>query len=60
MRNKQIYTLYKKLEKGIDVSNIKEIYDILKEPRDDTQIIAVVHNPLLIYNRFCREQIRRH
>jgi hypothetical protein len=34
---------------SLDIHNMSSLYDILSVPRDDTQIIAVVHNPLLLY-----------
>jgi len=34
---------------GLDVENLKDIYNMLSTQRPDTQVIAVIHNPLLIY-----------
>lgn len=34
---------------GLDVENLKDVYGMLSTQRPDTQVIAVVHNPLLIY-----------
>lgn len=36
-------------DKNLDIYNLKEIFPILSEPHRDIQIIAVIHNPLLIY-----------
>lgn len=36
-------------DSGLDVDNLKEVYGILKEPKEQTQIICVVHNALLIH-----------
>lgn len=36
-------------DSGLDITNLKEIYDVLSEPKEQTQIIAVVHNLLLIH-----------
>lgn len=36
-------------DRNLSISKIDEIYGILSHERDDTQMIAVIHNPLLIY-----------
>lgn len=36
-------------DQGLDIENIKKIWNILTTNRDDTQLIAAIHNPLLIY-----------
>lgn len=36
-------------DKNLDIDNLQQIYTILSVPRNDTQIIAILHNPLLIY-----------
>lgn len=36
-------------DRNLDVHNIKNVYSILSERKETTQIIAVVHNPVLIY-----------
>lgn len=36
-------------EQNLDIHNLQSIYSILSEPREDTQIIASIHNPILIY-----------
>lgn len=36
-------------DQGLDIENIKEIYGVLTANREDTQLIAAIHNPLLIY-----------
>lgn len=36
-------------DRNLDISNVNEIYSILNERKDYTQIIAVIHNPILIY-----------
>lgn len=35
-------------DNSVDMERIMELYGILSEPKDDTQIIAVLHNPFLI------------
>lgn len=35
-------------DKNLDIDNINCVYDILSYQRDDMQIIAIVHNPILI------------
>ena len=35
-------------DQGLDVLNIKEIYPILSDKRDDIQIIVSIHSPILI------------
>lgn len=36
-------------DRNLDIDNLKEIYNILSFHKPDTQIIAVIHNPILIY-----------
>lgn len=36
-------------DRNLDLNNIKQLLDIFSHKRDDTQIIATIHNPLLIY-----------
>ena len=36
-------------DRNLDVENIESIYKILSERKEHTQIIAVIHNPILIY-----------
>lgn len=36
-------------DRNLDISNIESVYTILSHERKDTQLIAVVHNPILIY-----------
>lgn len=36
-------------DRNLDINRIKEIYNILSQEKENTQIIAVVHNPVLIY-----------
>lgn len=35
-------------DNSVDMERIMELYGIFSEPKDDTQIIAVIHNPFLI------------
>lgn len=35
-------------DRNLDIDNIKQIYDILSYHKPQTQIIAVIHNPILI------------
>ena len=36
-------------DSGLDIANLKEIYSVLSVPKEQTQIIAVVHNPMIIH-----------
>lgn len=36
-------------DQGLDIGNIQQVYDIISYDKPDTQMIAVIHNPLLIY-----------
>ena len=36
-------------DRNLDLNNIKQLLNIFSYKRDDTQIIATIHNPLLIY-----------
>ena len=36
-------------DRNLDIFNINEIYPILSQRKEHTQIVAVIHNPLLIY-----------
>lgn len=36
-------------DRNLDINRVKEVYNILSHKKDNTQIIAVVHNPVLIY-----------
>jgi hypothetical protein len=36
-------------DRNLDINRVKEIYDILTHKKENTQIIAVIHNPILIY-----------
>lgn len=36
-------------DSGLDITNLKDIYQILSVPKEQTQIIAVVHNPMIIH-----------
>lgn len=35
-------------DQGLDIENLEEVYKILSAQKPDTQLIAVVHNPVLI------------
>lgn len=35
-------------DRNLSLKNLKQIYNILSHKRDDTQLITVIHNPLLI------------
>lgn len=37
-------------DRNLDINNIKQIYTILSNPKDNGQIIVTLHNPLLIYS----------
>lgn len=36
-------------DQGLDIKNLNSIYDVIGYDKPDTQLIAVIHNPLLIY-----------
>ena len=36
-------------DKNLDLENSKQVYGILSHRKEQTQIIAVIHNPVLIY-----------
>ena len=36
-------------DKNLDIENSKQVYGILSHRKEQTQIIAVIHNPVLIY-----------
>lgn len=36
-------------DRNLDINRIKEVYNILSQEKENTQIIAVIHNPVLIY-----------
>ena len=36
-------------DRDLDIDNIKLIYDILSCRKDQTQLISIIHNPILIY-----------
>lgn len=36
-------------DRNLDINRVKDIYDILNHKKEQTQIIAVIHNPILIY-----------
>ena len=36
-------------DQGLDINNLKDIYGVLSCDKESTQLIAVVHNPILVY-----------
>lgn len=36
-------------DNGLDISNLKSIYEIISYDKPQTQLIAIIHNPFLIY-----------
>lgn len=36
-------------DQGLDISNLEEVYSMISYDKPQTQLIAVVHNPVLIY-----------
>lgn len=36
-------------DRNLDIDNLQQVYGILSERKEHTQIIAIVHNPILIY-----------
>ena len=47
---KEITILMDEPDRNLSLDNIKEIQGILSFHKPQTQLIAVIHNPLLIYN----------
>lgn len=47
---KEITVLMDEPDRNLDIENINQIKGILSFHKEQTQIIAVIHNPLLIYN----------
>ena len=39
-------------DQGLDIKNLKSIYDVIGYDKPQTQLIAVIHNPLLIYKLY--------
>ena len=48
-KEKEYTILIDEPDRNLDIENIKEIFCILGNPKENTQVIAVIHNPLLIY-----------
>lgn len=47
---KTIYTvLMDEPDRNLDIDNLEQVYNVLNNTRPDTQIIAVINNPLMIY-----------
>ena len=44
-------------DSSMDIGNAEQVYDILSQRKENTQIIAVVHNPLLIYKLSTLEDV---
>jgi len=44
-------------DRNLDIIKIDEIYSVLNDKKEDTQIIAVIHNPLLIYKLYKNKEI---
>ena len=47
--NMRVTILMDEPDTGLDIDNLNEIYEILSNDRDDTQLIVSIHNPMLIY-----------
>ena len=46
----KVYTiLMDEPDQGLDIENLKEIYGVVSYDKPNTQLIAVLHNPILIY-----------
>lgn len=45
----QVTILMDEPDRNIDIFHIEQLYGVLSYDREDTQIISVIHNPLLIY-----------
>lgn len=41
--------LLDEIDRNLDMNNINQIYPIFETVKEDTQLIAVVHNPIIIY-----------
>jgi len=46
---KQFTILMDEPDRNLDLINSKQVYHILSKAREDTQIIAAIHNPIMIY-----------
>ena len=49
LKEKEYTILIDEPDRNLDIENIKEIFCILGNRKENTQVIAVIHNPLLIY-----------
>ena len=47
--NTEYTTLMDEPDRNLDIDNIKEVYSVLSFHKEQSQIIAVIHNPALIY-----------
>lgn len=48
-KNYEYTVLMDEPDRNLDIYHIKELYGILSERKERTQLITVIHNPLLIY-----------
>lgn len=48
-KEKQFTLLFDEPDRNLDIRNVNEILGVLKTVRPDTQLICVIHNPLVIY-----------
>lgn len=56
-KEKEYTILIDEPDRNLDIENIKEIYCILGNRKKNTQVIAVIHNPLLIYRLSSQKDI---
>lgn len=55
-----IYTvLMDEPDRNLSLQNINSLFGVLAHPREDTQLICVIHNPLLLYRLYkkCKSKI---
>lgn len=48
-QNKRKSSIFKEPDRNLDIDNIMDLYKVLSFHKPQTQIIAVIHNPALIY-----------
>lgn len=47
--NYEFTVLMDEPDKNLDIDNIREVYKILSKRKEQTQLVVVIHNPILIY-----------
>ena len=44
-------------DRNLDVKNLNSIYSVLSYQKPSTQVIAVIHNPILIYKLYLLDYV---